>query len=33
MNPANAGQAAFVTFAGQSSWQVANNFPGGVVCD
>jgi beta-galactosidase len=32
-NPANASQAAFVTFAGQSSWQVANNFPGGAVCD
>ena len=33
INPANANDAAFVTYAGQSSWQVANNFPGGVVCD
>ena len=32
-DPANSSDAAFVTYAGQSSWQVANNFPGAVVCD
>jgi hypothetical protein len=32
-DPADSNNAAFVTYAGQSSWQVANNFPGGVVCD
>ena len=31
-NPADANEAGFVTYAGQSSWQLANNFPGGVVC-
>jgi beta-galactosidase len=33
VDPANANDAAFVTYTGQSSWQVADNFPGGVVCD
>jgi beta-galactosidase len=33
IDPANANDVAFVTYTGQSSWQVANNFPGGVVCD
>ena len=32
VNPADANEAGFVTYAGQSSWQLANNFPGGVVC-
>jgi beta-galactosidase len=25
-------RAAFVSYTGQSTWQVANNYPGGVVC-
>jgi beta-galactosidase len=33
IDPANASDVAFVTYSGQSSWQVADNFPGGVVCD
>jgi hypothetical protein len=32
MNPSNSAQAAFVTSTGQSTWQVANNYPGSVVC-
>ena len=32
IDPANPGNAAFVTYTGQSSYQVADNFPGGVVC-
>jgi beta-galactosidase len=32
-DPANVNDAAFVTYTGQTSYQVANNFPGGVVCD
>jgi hypothetical protein len=32
INSANTAQAALVTSAGQSSWQVATNYPGGVVC-
>ena len=31
-DPNNAGNDAFVTYTGQSSYQVADNFPGGVVC-
>ena len=33
INPADGNDAAFVTYTGQSSWQIAGNFPGGVVCD
>jgi beta-galactosidase len=33
IDPANVNDAAFVTYTGQTSFQVANNFPGGVVCD
>jgi hypothetical protein len=33
IDPANSNDVAFVIYTGQSSWQVANNFPGGVVCD
>ncbi len=33
LNPANANQAAFVTYSGQASWQLSTNFPGGVVCN
>ena len=32
VDPQNVGNAAFVTYLGQSSYQVADNFPGGVVC-
>ncbi|HET9620596.1 MAG TPA: discoidin domain-containing protein [Kofleriaceae bacterium] len=31
-DPADATRAFFVSFSGQSTSQVANNFPGGVVC-
>jgi fibronectin type 3 domain-containing protein len=31
-DPQNPGDAAFVTYTGQSSYQVADNFPGGVMC-
>jgi len=33
INPADSNDAAFVTYTGQTSWQIAGNFPGGVVCD
>jgi beta-galactosidase len=33
IDPANSNDVAYVIYTGQSSWQVANNFPGGVVCD
>jgi beta-galactosidase len=33
INPADSNDAAFVTYTSQSSWQIAGNFPGGVVCD
>ena len=32
VDPQNVGNAAFVTYLGQSSYQVADNFPGGVMC-
>ena len=32
INPAASNEASFVTYAGQASWQLATNFPGGVVC-
>ena len=32
VDPQNPGEASFVTYTGQSSYQVADNFPGGVVC-
>jgi hypothetical protein len=32
INAANTAQAAVVTSSGQWSWQVATNYPGGVVC-
>jgi len=31
-DPNDSARAAYVTYSGQSSWQVANNFPGCVVC-
>lgn len=31
-DPQNVSDAAFVSYTGQSSYQVADNFPGGVVC-
>ena len=31
-DPNNPGNDAFVTYTGQSSYQVADNFPGGVMC-
>jgi hypothetical protein len=31
-DPQNSSDAAFVTYTGQSSFQVANNFPGGAMC-
>jgi beta-galactosidase len=32
VNPTDATRAALVSYTGQSTWQVANNYPGGVVC-
>ncbi|ADO69563.1 discoidin domain-containing protein [Stigmatella aurantiaca] len=31
-DPSDATRAAFVSYTGQSTWQVANNYPGAVVC-
>ncbi|MDC0713634.1 discoidin domain-containing protein [Stigmatella sp. ncwal1] len=31
-DPSDATRAAFVSYTGLSTWQVANNYPGGVVC-
>ncbi|MET0402943.1 MAG: immunoglobulin domain-containing protein, partial [Cystobacter sp.] len=31
-NPTDATRAAFVSYTGSSTWQVANNYPGAVVC-
>ena len=33
IDPADSNDAAFVTYDGHSTWQLADNFPGGVVCD
>jgi beta-galactosidase len=33
VDPASSSDAAFVSSTGQSTWQVANNYPGGVLCD
>jgi beta-galactosidase len=33
LQPTDANRAAFVTYAGQASWQLTGNYPGGVVCN
>jgi beta-galactosidase len=33
IDPADSSDAAFVTSTGTSTWQVANNYPGAVICD